>query len=106
MAAFMDLNPKDEALETQLATARARDEYLAVLLIVKSDPRRYGTLVKDMQDDHTRGLNGYPVMLSEAYDILVNYQVPTVARREQFSPELNFLQTNSGNGNGNDQGRF
>lgn len=52
----------------------AKDEYMGVSLILKSDPKRYGNLVKEIQNDYTRGVGGYPKTLSEAYDIPVNYQ--------------------------------
>ena len=37
--------------ERQEAKTKARDEYLTVLLLTKSDPKRYGSLVTDVEND-------------------------------------------------------
>ena len=65
------------------AKTKAREEYLAVLLLAKSDPKRYGTLVTDVENAYTRGQNGYPTTVSRAYDMLVNYRNPNQASRMQ-----------------------
>ena len=62
--------------ERQQAKIKARDEYIAVLLLTKSDPKRYGLLVTDMENAYTRGQDGYPTTVSGAYDMLVNYRNP------------------------------
>ena len=65
------------------AKTKAREEYLAILLLMKSDPKRYGTLVTDVENTYTRGQNGYPTTVSGAYDMLVNYKNPNHALRMQ-----------------------
>ena len=70
----------DDKLE---AKSKAREEYLAVLLLTKSDPKRYGTLVTDVENAYTCGQNGYPTTVSGAYDMLVNYRTPNQALRMQ-----------------------
>ena len=67
----------------QEARIKAREEYLAVLLLTKSDPKRYATLVTDVENAYTRGQNGYPTTVSGAYDMLVNYKNPNQALRMQ-----------------------
>ena len=69
--------------ERQDAKIKARDEYLAVLLLTKSDPKRYGSLVTDVENAYTRGQDGYPTTVSGAYDMLVNYKNPNQASRMQ-----------------------
>ena len=69
--------------DKQEAKSKAREEYLAVLLLTKSDPKRYGTLVTDVENAYTRGQNGYPTTVSGAYDMLVNYRNPNQALRMQ-----------------------
>ena len=64
-----DLADDDERQEPK---TKAQDEYLAVLLLTKSDPKRYGTLVTDVENAYTQGQDGYPTMVSAAYDMLVN----------------------------------
>ena len=75
-----DLADEDERQE---AKTKAREEYLAVLLLTKSDPKRYATLVTDVENAYTRGQNGYPTTVSGAYDMLINYKNPNQALRMQ-----------------------
>ena len=65
--------------DIQDAKTKTREEYLAVLLLTKSDPERYGSLVTDVENAYTRGQNGYPTTVSGAYDMLVNYKNPNQA---------------------------
>ena len=65
-------NPTD--VEVAEAKATAREEYLAVLFIRKSDPKRYGQLVLELENNHTRGADQYPTTMERAYDMLVNYK--------------------------------
>ena len=69
--------------ERQEANTKARDEYLAVLLLTKSDHKRYGPLITDVENAYTRGQDGYPTTVSGAYDMLVNYKNPNQASRMQ-----------------------
>ena len=61
-------------VEVAEANATAREEYLAVLFIQKSDPQRYGQLVLELENNHTRGADQYPTTIEQAYDMLVNYK--------------------------------
>ena len=54
----------------------ALEAYTALLLINKSDPKRYGDLINELSNQFTRGLNGYPDTVSKAFDMLVNYKPP------------------------------
>ena len=63
--------------EIRDAKTEAREEYLAVMLLFKSDPKRYANLVADLENQHTRGQDGYPTTLSAAYDMLINYRNPS-----------------------------
>ncbi|KAG7363644.1 retrotransposon gag protein [Nitzschia inconspicua] len=58
------------------ATARARDDLLAVRFIKRSDPSRYGALIADLQNQYARGNNQYPTTLDDAYTMLTNYANP------------------------------
>ena len=75
-----ELADDDERTE---AKTKAKEEYLAVLLLTKSDPKRYATLVTEVENAYTRGQNGYPTTVSGAYDMLVNYKNPNHALRMQ-----------------------
>ena len=40
----------------------------------RSDPKQYSTLITDLEKQFTRGNDGYPHMLTGAYDLLVNFR--------------------------------
>ena len=77
----MDTLAADPAAPTDLETAQAREaareEYLAVLLIRLSDPKRYLTLIVDLQNNHTHGTDQYPNTIAKAYDMLVHCRNPS-----------------------------
>ena len=79
-ARVMDL---EDLEEREAAKVDAREEYIAVLLLTKSDPKRYASLVADIENQHTRGQDVYPTTVSGAYDVLVNYRNPNQAMRMQ-----------------------
>ena len=60
----------------QDARAAVQEEYLAVRFLFRSDKRRYGSLLAELENDFTRGINAYPSTISGAYDMLVNYRNP------------------------------
>lgn len=62
--------------------AIARDRYLPIALIRGrgSDPTRYGTLSADLSNQYASGKDEYPIDISAAYSLLVNYRTPTNAR--------------------------
>jgi hypothetical protein len=55
-------------------TQRDKDQFLAVMFLVNSDRARNGSLVRDVENEYTRGSDTYPTTLSAAYDYLVNYR--------------------------------
>ena len=76
------------------AMAHCRDEYIGVALIVKSDPKRYGSLMVELVNSFTRGQDVYPDTISGAYDMLVNYQAPHPKARMQAQDEgMAFVQS-------------
>ena len=110
------LNDPDNANANEIveATARARDDYLACLFITKSDPKRYGNLIADLENDYTRGIGargdgGYPDTLSKAYDMIVNYRTMRVSHRqsEQENGIAFYVEhgTDQGRGRGCGNGR-
>ena len=50
-------------IEVAEAKATAREEYLAVLFIRKSDPKRYGQLVLELENNHTHRADQYPTTM-------------------------------------------
>jgi len=45
------------------------------VLILQSNPKRYGVLIADLHNDHTRGIAGYPATIAHAYEMLVDYRL-------------------------------
>ena len=70
--------PADREDTELLANVKAAvcDQYLTTLLILWSDPCHYGSLVMDLVNQHTRGIDGYPESSMTAYDMLVSYRPP------------------------------
>ena len=60
-----------ETLGTKVA---AKEEYLAVMLICHSNPKWYGSLLVELQDNHMWGSDQYPTTINKAYDMLINYK--------------------------------
>jgi hypothetical protein len=52
----------------------AKLKFLAINFIIRSDKRRYGTLIADLSNQHTHGNSQYPKDITEAYSMLVNYK--------------------------------
>jgi hypothetical protein len=75
---------------------------------MNSDKRRYGGLICDIKNEHTRGSNTYPDTLTGAYDYLVNYNASRLSSNDQDEGGLAFYneddQNDSGRGHG-DGGR-
>jgi hypothetical protein len=41
-----------------------------------ADPTRYGTLIADLSNQYAMGIDNYPVDITSAYSLLVNYRTP------------------------------
>jgi hypothetical protein len=78
----MNLTPEiatDEQLET--ATKVAKEKYLAVTMVTTADKSRYTKLCEELENDFTKGNNNWPVAVTEAYNLLVNYKQPRPSGR-------------------------
>eukprot|EP00521_Asterionellopsis_glacialis_P009862 CAMPEP_0195281132 /NCGR_PEP_ID=MMETSP0707-20130614/574_1 /TAXON_ID=33640 /ORGANISM="Asterionellopsis glacialis, Strain CCMP134" /LENGTH=311 /DNA_ID=CAMNT_0040339981 /DNA_START=103 /DNA_END=1035 /DNA_ORIENTATION=- len=76
-------------------------EFLATLLISMSDPKRYGQLAADLENEHTRGTDGYPTNVTTAYDMLVNYKSPNTPKfQPQDSGMAFYIEAGSHGGRG------
>jgi uncharacterized membrane protein YgcG len=100
----------DEPTEDEIEAARAaaRDAYLAIRFLRRADLNRYGTLLADIENEHTRGIGAYPTTLVKAYDLLVNYVNPNRHSHSSESQGMSFYQegdTESGRGYSGSRGR-
>lgn len=65
----------DNAHENYLTSAeKAKNKYLAYVLLVKSDNVQYGKLKEDLQNSHARGQNKYPETVAKAHHLLSTYK--------------------------------
>jgi hypothetical protein len=58
-------------------TIIARDRTLGIALVRGAGPTRYGTLITDLSNQFAMGTNNYPLDLTSAYGLLVNYKTPS-----------------------------
>mmetsp|Transcript_1857 Transcript_1857/g.2163 ORF Transcript_1857/g.2163 Transcript_1857/m.2163 type:complete len:316 (+) Transcript_1857:405-1352(+) len=87
--------------EREQAKMKAKDAHLAMLLISMSDPKRYGQLAADLENEHTRGTDGYPTTVTAAYDMLVNYRTPNTPKfQPQDSGMAFYIEAGSQGGRG------
>ena len=54
----------------------ARDRTLALAFLKQADRRRFGTLWADIENQFSRGNDQYPINLTAAYSLLVNFKPP------------------------------
>ena len=78
------------AVERATAHNTAKDAYLAIYFLMNSDKRRYGGLIRNIENEHTRGSNTYPDTLTGAYDYLVNYKAEQLSSNDQDEGGLAF----------------
>jgi hypothetical protein len=60
--------------ELDEAKATTNERYLAVAMISAYDNSRYIKLSEELENDYTKGSNHYPKTVTEAYNLIVNYQ--------------------------------
>ena len=98
-----DLADAEDAKLLANAKRAACDQYLATPLILHSDPCHYGSLVMDLMNQHTRGIDGYPETSTTAFDMLVSYKQPH--QQHQLHAQdggMAFTQDNGDDGGGSD----
>ena len=52
----------------------ASDLYLATMFMNQSDPRRFGKLMEDLENNYTRGNDDYPITLIKAYHLINEFK--------------------------------
>jgi hypothetical protein len=67
---------------------------------LNSDRRRYGGLICDIENEHTRGSNTYPDTLTGAYDYPVNYKAERLSNNDQDKGKLAFYNKDDQNDSG------
>jgi hypothetical protein len=54
--------------------AKAKNRYLVVAMLSAADFKRYSRLLEDLDNDYTKGNDNFPRMLTDAYNLIINYQ--------------------------------
>ena len=73
---IMHINNPTEEEETRARNA-AHEAFLAVDFLAKSDMKWFGSLLAELENSYTRGVDGYPATLSSSFDMIVNYRDPS-----------------------------
>ncbi|KAG7339957.1 hypothetical protein IV203_025007, partial [Nitzschia inconspicua] len=60
--------------EVEEAQSLAREEYGALAMITRSDPRRYQELINQLHNNNLSGHDGYPRTMAQALDMLNNFR--------------------------------
>ena len=76
---MMDSNNPSEAEQTCARNA-VREAFLAVDFPAKSDMKRFGSLLTELENSYTRCVDGYPITLASSFDMVVNYKDPSKYR--------------------------
>jgi hypothetical protein len=69
----IDLTPasRDETIATQAA---AEERFLETSFLLNSDRSRYGRLIEEIENTYIQGQNRYPLTVTAAYNLLVNWK--------------------------------
>jgi len=78
-AAFATANPavtRDTAAPETLIAAQkyAREQYLACAFLLGSDRKRYGKLLKNLENRFTQKTDKWPKTITDAYSLLLNWK--------------------------------
>ncbi len=72
--------PSGEIRSEEKRKEIARNRTLAIALIRGADPTRYGTLITELSNRYAMGVDNYPLNITAAYGLLVNYKTPVNAK--------------------------
>ena len=60
--------------QSKEALEAAEKRFLVMALLMATDKTRYGKLLEDLENDYTKGHDNYPVTVTGAYNLIVNYK--------------------------------
>ena len=75
----MDADNPSEAEQTRACNA-AREAFLAVDFLAKSNMKCFGSLLAELENLYTQGVDGYHITLASSFDMVVNYKDPSKYR--------------------------
>jgi hypothetical protein len=88
--------PEDEVTERKLLLKKEIKEYIVAMAIMKrADPARYGPLQKELKNDFLKGNDLYPETVPKALELLNNYDNPnpTTTGQDTNGSAVSLLQT-------------
>jgi hypothetical protein len=92
-------DPDNNADDYTTAVNRCHDEWVGMVLVLKSDPKCYSTLKAKLINSYTRRQDVYPNNPTGAYNMLVNYHSPTSHVRTHVQDHgLAFVQDTDASG--------
>ena len=71
--------------------------YLVCAFVINSDLRRYGRLIKELENDYTKGNDNYPRNMVKAYQLLNEYKQWNPRATLSESSEVAFSQQGNNN---------
>ena len=96
------LNPTEA--EQHEARKVASKCYFATMFLLHSNKKRYGSLIANLANMHTRRKDKYPTTMSDAYKYLVDFQAPTTIYNTPDEGGVVFYTEGSGRGGGAGRG--
>ena len=87
---IMDANNPTEAEETRARNAVC-EPFLVVDVLVKSNMKWFGSLLAELENSYTRGVDGYPVTITSSFDMIVNCRDPSKYRTSTHDVNENGL---------------
>ena len=78
--------PQDEDGLNRQLEKKSQERYLAIMFLSQADPRRYGSLLNDMENNYAKGKNQFPLTIIDAYFMMLNY-VPTIKNNNYYNRE-------------------
>eukprot|EP00957_Ditylum_brightwellii_P056577 4288792-Ditylum_brightwellii.AAC.1 len=102
--ALKQVNPNlilENASPTQYVHAKTEvaQRFLSALMITAADRSRYGSMVCDLENDYTHGIDGLPKTVADAYSYIANYLPAPKAKGVDNAEGLAFVTTGDDNQN-------
>jgi hypothetical protein len=79
-----------------MVKSAAKNKFSAIGFLKRADIRRYGTLWTELENSFSRGVDQYPIDLTAAYNLLLNYKPPRTPKSFQQNTKPVTEQATSG----------
>jgi hypothetical protein len=72
----IDHPAESDAANRKRAVLSAKRKSIAIAFLKNADPTRYSGLLRDLENQYSRGLDHYPADVVASYNLLTNYKAP------------------------------